>query len=86
MLIVLLSLGAWQVQRLQWKKNLITTIDQRIHEPAVDIDTALKDQNADYRPIKVSGLFEHDHELFLTAISLKGEGGYDVGQEADDDF
>lgn len=78
MLAVLLGLGTWQVQRLHWKEGLIATINQRIHLPAVDLDTALKEGEADYRHVTVSGLFQHDHEFYMTAVSLTGEGGYYV--------
>ena len=30
-IIVLLGLGTWQVQRLQWKEALIATISERTH-------------------------------------------------------
>jgi surfeit locus 1 family protein len=38
---ILVSLGAWQVERLAWKEGLLAAIDQRIHSaprPLVDIE------------------------------------------------
>lgn len=76
MLVGLLALGTWQVQRLHWKENLLATIQQRQNLLPVDLDTALKEPNADYLPVHVSGIFQHDHEFYVNAISMQGEGGY----------
>jgi len=78
MIVVLLALGTWQVKRLHWKEHILTTIHERLNSPPIDLDVALKDPNADYQPTYVSGLFQHDQEFYLNAISLKGEGGYSV--------
>jgi len=77
MLAVLLGLGTWQVQRLHWKQALLATIDDRINDDPVDAET-VNPAEADYRPAKASGLFQHDREFYLTAISSTGEGGYHV--------
>lgn len=31
-LVILLALGTWQVERLQWKEALIESTEQRVHE------------------------------------------------------
>jgi len=76
MLVLMIGLGTWQVQRLHWKENLIQTINERIHTAPIDVATVEGD--ADYRPAKVSGLFQHDHTLYLLALSKTGEGGYHI--------
>ncbi len=78
MLVVLLGLGTWQVQRLQWKENLIATIEVRTHEAPINVVNISDPKVADYRSAEASGIFQHDHEFYMTAISLSGEGGYHV--------
>ncbi len=78
MLAVLIGLGTWQVERLHWKQNLLAEIDQRSHMPPVDISNLTDASNIDYLPAKASGLFRHDQEFYLTAISKDGQGGYHV--------
>jgi surfeit locus 1 family protein len=79
MLATLLGLGTWQVERLHWKQNLIATIKTRINTAPVDVaSTALNVDDADYHHASAFGLFQHDKEMYLASISLKGEGGYHV--------
>jgi surfeit locus 1 family protein len=75
--VVLVALGTWQLQRLAWKEGLIATIEARRHEAPVPVEM-VAEENADYRPATATGRLLHDKELFLNAISLKGEGGYHV--------
>ncbi len=74
-------LGAWQMQRLQWKESLIATIAARGVESPIDIST-WNDTTPlvewDYRHAHATGTFLHDHEFYRTALSLDGKGGYHV--------
>jgi surfeit locus 1 family protein len=77
MLVVLVGLGSWQVERLHWKQNLIATIADRMRQPPVDVEAfSANPEEADYRPASAQGEFDHDHIFYLAAISLTGEGGY----------
>lgn len=78
MLAILVGLGTWQVQRLHWKQNLLATIDARIHEAPVDIASITDTASANYRHASASGVFQNEHIFYLSAISQKGEGGYDI--------
>jgi surfeit locus 1 family protein len=79
MLAVLLGLGTWQVERLHWKQNLIATIKERMNQAPVDVTSlAPNADDADYRHATALGFFQHDKEMYLASISLKGEGGYHV--------
>lgn len=76
---VLLGLGAWQVQRLHWKRELIATIGERVQQAPVDVSFLDGMYDADYRPAKAEGVFQNDKEIFIIATSLTtGEGGYHV--------
>ena len=68
-LIVLIVLGSWQVQRLQWKNDLIETRTARVGAAPVEIAEALAaaDDLADieYRPVTVSGELRNDRAMTL---------------------
>lgn len=78
-LAVLLSLGTWQVQRLQWKEALIATIDQRLAAPPVplaDVEAVQPRSDIEYRPTRVAGTFLHDREQFFLATHDGQSGWY----------
>ena len=77
--VTLLGLGTWQLHRLEWKDNLIAEIAARQLDAPLDISSQQTcDDSFSYRPASATGLFQHDHELFLHAISKEGAGGYHV--------
>ena len=94
MLAVLLALGCWQVERLHWKDQLIQTITTRTKELPQNVrslsplywhangrpDTAsrIAVDDLNYRPAAAIGQFLYGAEMFLTATSITGEGGYHV--------
>jgi len=68
-LAILIGLGAWQLQRLSWKQDLLAEIDRNTSQPPVWI-TQLKNQMEtprilNYRPAIVRGELLHDHEVFI---------------------
>jgi len=77
----LLALGTWQVQRLAWKEALIAQIDARLGMEPVDIANILALQQAgediEYRPVHISGRFDHDHEQYFLA-TFRGTSGWNV--------
>lgn len=81
--LVLLALGSWQVQRLDWKTNLIEERAARTAMAPAPLADALAEALADparwdYRPVVASGRFRHDKEMLLGARSLNGNVGYHV--------
>ena len=78
-LILLVTLGTWQVQRLVWKLDLIETVERGLKAepmplPAGDFDPA----DWMYRRVTVSGEFDHAKEFHLLAHSERGNFGYHV--------
>lgn len=75
------ALGVWQVQRLAWKRDLIARVDARIHAapvapPARRDWPALDWRDAEYRRVQVRGVFLHDRETLVDALTALGPGSW----------
>ncbi|MBB4075809.1 surfeit locus 1 family protein [Bartonella fuyuanensis] len=73
------ALGLWQIQRLNWKTNLITTVHQRIHLPPIKAPP--KNQWADvtfekneYQPVVITGKFLTNKNILVTATAQNTTG------------
>lgn len=80
-LVILLSLGTWQLHRLQWKEHLVAEIETRRHAVPADLASVERKAKAgddiDYLPVTTSGTFDHAHEQYFFA-TYDGEVGYHV--------
>ncbi len=78
-LAVLVAMGNWQLERLEWKRGLSAEMTQRMAGPAIALPPPPVDAAAlRYRPIRLAGRFHHDRELYLEARSHRGRGGLHV--------
>ncbi len=78
----LLSLGFWQLQRLQWKEGLIARVEAGLDAPPVPAPRpsdwpTLDVGDAEYQPVSVTGHFLNDDEIFAneTLTEPQGERG-----------
>ena len=55
-LIILLSLGVWQVQRLEWKQDVIAQLDARASGDPRALPTIFDRQEDRYRPVAIEGV------------------------------
>jgi len=80
-LAVLVGLGLWQIERLEWKEGLIAKIETRSKGPAISLEDAIvmagRGQDPSYHRVRVSGRFDHARERYLFAVS-DGETGWRV--------
>lgn len=72
-------LGVWQVQRLAWKTELIAQVDARVHAepipaPAPEAWPAVSRERDQYRRAVVRGIFLHDRETRVQAVTDLGGG------------
>lgn len=78
---ILLSLGTWQVKRLQWKEALIAEIDERRHAAPLDLGglegLATNGGDVDYRAAEAKGIYLHDKERHFLA-TFRGRAGFYV--------
>ena len=74
-ILVFLSLGVWQIIRLDWKLTLIKQINQSLDsEPSEFNGTNLKN----FRNIKFIGKIDYDNQIYLYSLNEKGAPGFDL--------
>lgn len=80
--VILVSLGVWQLQRLAWKENLLAEIEARQAAPPVTVTEVVKLQRANkdirYLRVQAKGTFLHDEERYYYAPDAKFGAGFDV--------
>jgi surfeit locus 1 family protein len=78
-LLLMLGLGVWQLERLQWKTTLIAERAERMQAAPIDLPRPGDDLAAvEYRRVALAGSFLHDQELALAARSHLGIPGYHI--------
>lgn len=76
-LVILVSLGSWQVERLAWKNGIVETIEARTVALPVAIGELPTGEALDYRRVMVTGRFVHTGERYFLS-TFKGEAGWNV--------
>jgi surfeit locus 1 family protein len=76
---LLLGLGVWQVERLNWKEGLIAARQAAVAAAPVPapIDAAAA-QRLEFHPVVAAGRFLNDRKILLHAIARDGESGFDL--------
>lgn len=75
------GLGIWQVQRLDWKRDLIARVEAWIHAPPAAVPAhhkwaTLDVREAEYRRVQASGVFLHERETLVDALTELGPGAW----------
>jgi len=75
-----LALGVWQLERLQWKRDLIAEREAAIAAPPAAAPRSLAEaRRMQFRRVVAEGVFLHDKEIFLGATSPRGgAAGFNV--------
>jgi len=78
--IIMLGLGVWQLQRLQWKTEIMARIAERTAQAPANFEGGLSwDESKDeYLRVRLRGSFVHDKELYLAARSRNNNVGFHV--------
>jgi surfeit locus 1 family protein len=71
---VLIALGIWQMQRLQWKEGVLAQIGERISATPVALPMALTEAADEYRTVNVSGNLLEEPIHVLTSQKPEGPG------------
>lgn len=74
----LCGLGTWQLQRLEWKRELVAKVEKRLYAAPIPFGDALKRAGAgedmEYQPVEIAGVFAHDLEAHVFG-TLDGVAG-----------
>ena len=71
---ILVSLGVWQMQRLDWKLGVIADIDARIEAAPIPLPDVLDPENDAYLPVEVRGVVESEYLRVLVSQKEIGAG------------
>ncbi len=71
----LLSLGFWQIYRLNWKLELIEQIENSLKNDPVELS---KIEKKNYLRIKTSGEIDFDKQIYLYNLNDTGKPGFEV--------
>ncbi len=75
-----IGLGAWQLERLQWKLALIAQVNRNLSAPPISVDSAIKmdSQAAQYRRVTLRGRFDNSKEAYVFGTDASGALAYHV--------
>ena len=74
-ILVFLSLGTWQIVRLNWKLDLINSIDQSLRSDPVEFNGS---NPINFKKIKFEGILDNSKIIYLYSLNEKGEPGFDI--------
>jgi surfeit locus 1 family protein len=74
-ILTLLSLGFWQIYRLNWKLELIEQIENSLKNKPVELSNIEK---KNYLRIKTSGKIDFDRQIYLYNLNDNGKPGFEV--------
>lgn len=77
-LLVLLWLGTWQVQRLEWKNQLIEDFESRATAAPIDLPSGDVGPEMEFRRLALTGSFDHTQEVFMTGRTYEGNAGFHI--------
>ncbi len=71
---ILISLGAWQLRRLEWKESILSDIDARIHAQSIALPDHPTEFDSQYLPVTVTGELDPKYLRVLVSRKLHGAG------------
>ena len=74
-ILTLLSLGFWQIYRLNWKLELIDQIENSLKNDPVEL---FNNEKKNYLRIKTSGDIDFDKQIYLYNLNDAGKPGFEV--------
>ena len=74
-ILTLLSLGFWQIYRLNWKLELIEQIENSLKNKPVELSNIEK---KNYLRIKTRGDIDFDKQIYLYNLNENGKPGFEV--------
>ena len=75
---LLISLGLWQLQRLEWKNALLTKIEDNYNNVKIDFPFIEDSSQFEYMKSNIDGNYLTDKVMFFYRFNLNGESGFNV--------
>ena len=76
---MMIGLGFWQLQRAEWKQEMVDTHAERERLSPVSLQSLDNYRDAEaYRPVFVRGYYDMEHQLLLDNRTYEGYAGYHV--------
>jgi len=76
---ILVGLGVWQLERLQWKLALIAEVHRHLAEPPISLSKAMSlGAAAEYRHVALTGRFDNAKEAYVFSTGAGGGEVYHV--------
>jgi len=70
---MLIGLGVWQLQRLQWKLGLIAEVNRNLAASPITLDRALAmGVDAQYHRVRLEGRFDNSKETYVFGTGILG--------------
>ena len=73
--LVFITLGVWQLFRLDWKNNIILEIENSLTKNPVELS---KSDLKNYLKIKTSGSINFEKQIYLYNLNENGTPGFEV--------
>ena len=70
----LFMLGIWQLNRLEWKNNLLAKIEDKMLEPPIEMPLNPIQMRDQYRSVSLSGMLVPEELHVLTSVKRLGPG------------
>lgn len=78
-LVILVRLGVWQLDRAEEKRQILANQQAKLQLPVVKItDSVINTHDLEFRRVQVEGIFESRYQLFIDNKVHNGVPGYNV--------
>jgi len=77
-LVSLLLLGFWQLQRLEWKVELLSSIKNGLSEGIIEFPFNINSSEFLYKKSSISGRIDQSNEMHFFSINSFGQSGYNI--------
>ena len=74
-ILVLISLGSWQLYRLSWKLDLIKQIEDSLKDKPVELSEV---EEKNFLRVKTSGEINFQKQIYLYNLNQNGKPGFEV--------
>ena len=74
----LIFLGFWQLHRLDWKKELLLSIENGLNESKINFPYNKNSKEFAYKKSSISGKIDHENEMHFFSINSYGQSGYNI--------